>query len=308
MKTLFRALRWLLLAPFRLVFWLISLPFRFLGWLFSPVVDKVRQNSVYRFLNEVPEDRPTADAIADAFQDPMQIMEQLEDVRKHLLRALLAVIVGVGISFYFTSSLVDFLAAPIGGLQTLQAIQVTETVGVFMRVAVLAGIALATPYIAFEAWLFAAPGLYPRSRKIGLFAIPLATIFFLGGMAFTYYLMLPVTLDFLANGFLDVQDNWTVASYTEIVSGLMFWIGVAFEFPLVIFALSAMGLVQPKILAGHWRLAIVLIAVISAAITPTTDAGIMGLTMLPMIALYLLSILFSYIALATNKGKELIAK
>src|SRR5688572_4600499 len=308
MNTLRRGLIWLLLAPFRLIFWVLSLPFRFLGWLLSPVAEKFRQNSIYRFLTEVPEDRPTVDAITDAFQDPMQILEQLEDVRKHLLRALFAVIVGVGVSFYFTSRLVDFLAAPIGGLQSLQAIQVTETTGVFMRVAVLAGIALATPYIAFEAWLFAAPGLMPRSRQIGLFAIPLATLFFLGGMAFTYYLMLPVTLQFLLHGFLDVQDHWTVASYTEIVTGLMFWIGVAFEFPLVIFALSAMGLIQPKVLLDQWRLAVTLIAVISAAITPTTDPGTMGLTMLPMIALYFLSILFSYIAHITNRGKELIAK
>jgi sec-independent protein translocase protein TatC len=303
-----RAIWWLLSAPFRLIFWVISLPFRFLGWLFSPVVDKFRQNSLYRFLTEVPDDRPTVDALADAFQDPMQILEQLEDVRRHLLRALVAVIIAVAISFYFTGRLVDFLAVPIGGLQSLQAIEVTETVGVFMRVAVLAGIALATPYISFEIWLFAAPGLMPRSRQIGLFAIPLAMLFFIGGMAFTYYVMLPVSLEILANGFLDVQDHWSVASYIEIVSSLMFWIGASFEFPLVIFALSAMGIIQPKILVNQWKIAIVIIAVISAAITPTTDAGSMALTMLPMIGLYFLSILFSYIARAASREKEQASK
>jgi sec-independent protein translocase protein TatC len=248
-------------------------------------------------MDEVPEDRPAADAIVDAFENPMQIMEELEQARKHLLRALLVVAVAVVASFFFTDQLIAFLAMPNGGLQTLQAIQPTETVGVFMRVAVLAGLALATPYIAFEIWLFAAPGLMPNERRISLWAIPLAGIFFLGGMAFTYFLLLPVSLNILSNGFLaQVDTNWTVGSYTEFVADLMFWIGIAFEFPLVAYALARVGLIDPAALLKQWRLAMVLIAIIAAAVTPTTDPGTMGLTMLPMVALYFLGILFSYMA------------
>ncbi len=307
MNTLRRGLIWLLLAPFRLIFWVLSLPFRFLGWLLSPVADKFRQNSVYRFLSEVPEDRPTVDAIADAFQDPMQILEQLEDVRRHLLRSLVALAITVGISVYFTNSLIAALAVPVGGLDKLYATRLTDSIGVFMTVALISGIALALPYIAFEMWLFIAPGLMPRSRQLGLLAIPLALVFFLGGAAFAYFVMLPAAVPFLRD-FLPINQIPTAVEYISLVSSLIFWVGAAFEFPLIIYALSAMGLVQPGLLVKQWRIAVVLIAVLAAVITPTVDPVNMALVMAPMTVLYFLSILFSYIARATNRSKELTAK
>jgi sec-independent protein translocase protein TatC len=302
MEKIRRALFWLLAAPFRLVFWIILLPFRLLGWLFRPLLEKVRQGRIYRFMTEVPEDRPAMEAISDAFQAPAGLLDQLDAVRKHLLRMLLGIIVAVGVSFYFTNNLIAYLSVPVGGLQNLQAIEVTESLSVFMRVALISGLALASPYVVFEIWLFAAPGLMPRSRQLGLFSIPLALIFFLGGMAFAYYVMMPTALPFLLD-FLGIQARLRPDSYFQFVTSLMFWIGIAFEFPLVIFAVSAMGLIEPKTLLQQWRLAVVLIAVLSAVITPTVDPVNMGLVMAPMIGLYFLSIVFSAIARATNKPK-----
>jgi sec-independent protein translocase protein TatC len=307
MDKIRRVLKWLLLAPFRLVWWLISLPFRFLGWLFRPVAVNFKQGTIYHFLTDVPEDRPAFDAISDAFENPIELFEQLDAVRKHLTRALLVVVVAVGISFYFTQDLIAFLAVPIGGLKGMQAIEVTESVGVFMKVALISGSAFASPYVAFEIWLFIAPGLMPRSRQIGLTTLPLAFVFFLCGMAFTYYVLLPNAMPILLH-FLNVDVKLRPASYFEFVTGLLFWIGLAFEFPLVIYALTAMGLVQPGFLLKQWRIAIVIISVIAAVITPTVDPVNMSLVMAPMTALYFLSILFGYIALATLKNKEPIAK
>ncbi len=304
MQRLRNALWWLIAAPIKLIAWVLRLPFRFLGWLFHPVVRKFKQNSIYTFLTEVPEDRPALDAISDAFQQPEIILEELDAVRKHLLRMLLAVIITTAFSFYFTNDLAAFLAVPVGGLARLQAVAVTETVGVFMRVALISGLVFASPYIAFEVWLFVAPGLMPRTRQFSLVFIPLAAIFFISGMAFTYYAMLPVALPFIETGFIQVTTNWTVDSYIKFVTGLLFWIGLAFEFPLVIYVLSAIGIVKPKMLLEQWRLALVLIAVVSAMITPTTDALTMGITMLPLAVLYFLSILFSAIAQATNRKQE----
>jgi sec-independent protein translocase protein TatC len=303
MKILRRALHFTLLAPFRLIWWLISLPFLFLGWLFRPVVTRLKGNRIYRFLNYVPEDRPALEAVVDAFENPEGILDQLDQVRQHLLRSLLAVVVTVGISFWFTQNLIDFLAMPVGGLQNLQAIEVTESVGVFMKVALIAGIAMATPYLAFELWLFSAPGIMPRSRQLGLFSIPLALVFFLGGMAFAYYAMLPTALPFLLD-FLGIATKLRPASYFDFVTSLMFWIGVAFEFPLVIFGISAMGFIQPKTLLKQWRLAVVIISVLAALITPTVDPVNMALVMGPMTGLYFLSILFSWLAQITSRSIE----
>ncbi len=299
-----RALWWLITAPFKLVWWILILPFRFLTWLLRPVAEKFRQNPVYIFLTEVPDDRPALDAIADAFQQPSGIIEELDAVRKHLVRMLVAVIITTAVSFYFTNELAAFLTIPVGGLKELQAVAVTETVGVFMRVALISGLAFASPYIAFEVWLFVAPGLMPRARQFSLLFIPLAAIFFVSGMAFTYYAMLPVALPFIETGFIQVTTNWTVDSYVKFVTGLLFWLGIAFEFPLVIYGLSAIGLVKPAMMLEQWRLALVVIALISAMITPTTDALTMGITMLPLALLYFLSILFSAVAQITNRRQE----
>ena len=153
------------------------------------------------------------------------------------------------------------------------------------------------PYIAFELWLFAAPGLKPRDRKLGLFGIPLAAVLFLMGIACTYYLLLPPALPFLAN-FTKIPQAWTANNYFGFVTSLMLWIGLFFEFPLVIYILTSIGLVKPKVLAQQWRLAIVIIAIIAAIITPTIDPVNMGLVMLPMSLLYFVSIGLSYIAYA----------
>ena len=300
MDKLRRALKWLLWSPFRLIWWLISLPFRFLGWLFRPVFERFKRNAIYQFLNDVPEDRPALDAVVEAFQSPEEIFEQLDDVRKHLLRSLLALVITVGISFWFTQDLITFLALPVGGLQNLQAIEVTESIGVFMKVAMISGIALATPYLAFELWLFFAPGIMPRSKQLGLFSIPLALVFFVGGMAFAYFAMLPTALPFLLD-FLGISTRLRPSSYFDFITSLMFWIGVAFEFPLVIFGISAMGFIQPKTLLKQWRLAVVLISVLAAVITPTVDPVNMALVMAPMTGLYFLSILFSWLAQVTSR-------
>ena len=279
--------------PFRLVVNILAFPFR-----------KIYQ--FQKFLNTEPDERPLTEVFVDLTtnKDTRQMMwDQVEALRAHLLRAVLSLVLTVSVSFLFTQKIVDFLAQPVGGIDKLIAIEVTESIGVFMKVALFSGIALAIPYIAFEVWWFAAPGLRPRERKMGLAGIPLATIFFIGGAAFTFFLMLPTALPFL-NNFMGVKTELRPQSYFSFVTGLMFWVGISFEFPLVIYVLSAIGLIKPEILAQQWRLAIVIIAIVAAAITPTIDPVNQGLVMAPMILLYFISIGLSYIAYAGRKRNQ----
>jgi sec-independent protein translocase protein TatC len=208
--------------------------------------------------------------------------------------------VGVAVSFSFTIPFMEYLAQPAGGLEKLQAIQPTEGIGVYMRVALLSGIAIMLPYLAFEMWLFAAPGLRPRDRKMGLIGIPMATVLFLMGLACTYYLLLPPALPWLEN-FTKIPQAWTANNYFNFITGLMLWVGLFFEFPLVIYLLTSLGFVKPQVLLNQWRLAIVIISIIAAIITPTIDPVNMGLMMLPMILLYFISIGLSYIAYAGRR-------
>ncbi|MCL5611269.1 MAG: twin-arginine translocase subunit TatC [Chloroflexi bacterium] len=293
MRKFLRGLWRIVTFPFRAVGWILTLPFR-----------AVR--GIHRFMATEPEEHSLGDVFSDLAQNEKArqlFWDQVEALRGHLLRSLLGLIVGVGIAFLYTQQMVDFLAIPVGGLQALQAIEVTESIGVFMKVALLAGIAISIPYIAFELWAFAAPGLRPRERVYGLVGIPMAAIFFIGGMAFTYYVLLPSALPFLLN-FLGIKTALRPASYFSFVTGLMFWIGVAFEFPLVIYVLTAIGLVKPQPLARNWRIAVVIISIVAAAITPTVDPVNMGLVMLPMILLYFISIGLSFFAYAGRRSSD----
>ncbi len=291
MAKLFKKIwRWVT-APFRFLIRIIKFPF-------------LSIKKLKNFLNEIPEEGSLIDTTSTIFSDSdmrSSFFDEITTLRKHLFRALLGILVTVSISFTFTQKLLAFLAKPVpGGIDALKAIEVTESIGVFMRIALLSGLALALPYIIFEGWLFVAPGLMPRSRKFGLVGIPLATLLFIAGAAFAYFVMMPAALPFLLN-FMNIQAELRPASYFAFITGVMFWFGIAFEFPLVIYVLTAIGFVKPQVLRDQWRLAIVLIAVIAAAITPTVDPVNMALVMLPMSLLYFISIGLSHIAYA---GRE----
>jgi sec-independent protein translocase protein TatC len=142
---------------------------------------------------------------------------------------------------------------------------------------------------------FIAPGLNKNEKRWIFLTIPIATVLFLSGVAFAYFVMLPVAIPYLIN-FLGVPTTPRLISYTKFTTSLIFWLGIGFELPIVVFALAKFKLVTPQTLLKQWRVAIVLIAVVSAAITPTVDPVNMAILMVPLFVLYLLSVLFAFFA------------
>jgi sec-independent protein translocase protein TatC len=277
----------ILSAPFRFILWLLQ---GIYGWLLN------LSKEIKNFLTEEVEDSPLPDTLTKTMENPQELLVHFDALRKHLVRIVIVLGIATALSFIFSNQILQILAAPLeNGFDSLIAIDVTEPIGTVMRVSLLTGVAIAFPYIALELWLFIAPGLKRNSRYYGLIAIPITTIFFLGGMAFAYFVMLPTALPFLLN-FGGINTIPRVSSYTKFVTNIMFWLGVAFEFPIVIFILASLGLVSAKTLAQHWRLAVVIIAVIAAVITPTVDPVNMALVMGPLILLYILSIGLAKIA------------
>jgi sec-independent protein translocase protein TatC len=271
-------------APFRAIWWILCLPFK----LIKKGVD---------FLKLEPTERPLGDVFASVITEKearQALIEELDTLRKHLLRSVLWLFLGVGISFTFNQQVIEFLAIPIGGLENLKAIDVTESVGVFMKVSLICGVIFAFLPIFFEFWLFAAPGLRPMEKLSSLITMPFAALLFVGGMAFSYYVILPNGLPILLN-FVGIEAQLRPTSYFNFVTGLMFWLGVAFEFPILIVILTMMNVVKPKMLKDQWRLAIVIIAIMAAVVTPTVDPVNMSLVMFPTIALYIISIGLSYL-------------
>jgi len=217
------------------------------------------------------------------------LVEHIEALRSHLLRSVVVLVFTILVSTAFADRVLDWLTEPIGGIEALQAIEVTESIGAFMRVTLLSGLALAFPYIGIELIAFVNPGLRRRERMLLLTAIPAAIILFLMGIFFAYYVMLPVALPFMLN-FLGIITKVRPSNYIRFVTGVMFWIGIAFQFPLIIYTLAGLGVINARMLVNGWRFAVLGIAVLAAMITPTIDPVNMALVMAPMIVLYFLSI------------------
>lgn len=189
----------------------------------------------------------------------------------------------------------DFLSRPVGGVESLQVIEVTESMSVFMRVALLIGLVVALPWIFFQLFSFVGKGL-KKSEKRGLFiAIPFATALFLAGGSFAFFVMLPASMKFFI-GLLEVNTSIRLSSYFGFTTNLIFWVGVSFELPLLVFVLTRVGVIRPSFLTKGWRVAVVAIAVLAAVITPTGDPVNMVIFMVPLFVLYLMSIGLSALA------------
>jgi sec-independent protein translocase protein TatC len=235
----------------------------------------------------------------------MTLLGHIKELRKRLLVCVIALALTTIASFAFSQNIASFLAEPIGGLQAMSSIDITENMSAFMRISLLSGVILALPVIFYQILAFVIPGLKTNERTWIWMAIPSATLFFVAGVAFAYFVMLPVALPFLIN-FMGIATSPRPKTYFSFVSNLMFWVGVIFEMPLLMYILARLKIVTAKSLVKQWRIALVVSAIVAALITPTSDPVNMGLMMLPLFVLYLISILFAM--LARREKKERVKK
>ncbi len=232
----------------------------------------------------------------------MSFLEHLGELRKRLLRILLALVAGTGVALVFTPRLLKILLIPYGS--QLKVIGPTEGVANYLRIAVTAGAVLAMPYILTEFWGFIAPALKRREKLYVFILVPAAFAMFLGGVAFAWLLLIPTAIRFLSGFSPEVfKTEWTSQNYIPFVTSLLLWIGVCFELPLVAFFLAKIGVVSWRLLLKGWRYAVVLIFLAAALITPTVDPFNMALVALPLIGLYFLGILLALIARRETPGR-----
>jgi sec-independent protein translocase protein TatC len=225
----------------------------------------------------------------------MPIMAHLRELRGVLVKCAIVLVITSAISLTFTTQILQFLIAPYGGI--LETIDPTENVTTYFRVALMSGAVLAMPFLVYFIWSFIAPGLEAKEKRYVRFIVPGATLLFILGVAFAWGIMLPAAIGFLAGFEPDIfKTSWRAAAYIPFVTALMFWIGVAFELPLIVFFLAKLKIVTAKKLLSWWRFAIVGAAIIAALITPTIDPFNMALVMGPLVFLYFLSILMARLA------------
>jgi sec-independent protein translocase protein TatC len=235
------------------------------------------------------------DKTAERLAGQMTLLGHLEELRDRLVKAGVAVLIGTIIAAIFTPQILKLLIDPYG--QPLQVLGPTEGISIYFRVALTAGMILAMPVLVYQFLMFILPGLEEREKKYIFWGVPSATLLFLIGVAFAWFIMLPAAVGFLKEWQTDIfVQEWQSQKYIPFVTSILFWIGVSFETPLIIFIMSKLGLVTPQFLIKQWRFAFLIISIAAAMITPTIDPFNMALVMLPLIVLYGISILLSYLA------------
>ena len=220
----------------------------------------------------------------------MSVIDHLEELRMGIIRSFFAVVAGLTVALFFGKDILRILKIPAGNI-TFQALSLEEPILVYLKVSFYAGLVLAAPFILNEVCRFISPGLTSKERGIVLPLIVCSPVLFVTGAAFAYFCVLPTMLHFFTSfgdGF--IQVNQRLDYYISLVSSFLLYMGLCFQLPLIICALSLTGLVTSKHLLKFWRYAIVGSGVVAAVVTPDPTVFSMLVTMAALVALYGLSI------------------
>lgn len=213
-----------------------------------------------------------------------------------MLRSLIVVGITTTISFFFATKLFDILVRPTPGIELIY-IKLTEMLGTYIKVALFSGIVLATPFLLYQLVMFVSPALTRTEKRYFYTLLPGSILSFVAGATFCYFFLLPPMLDFLLSFGSDIATpQITIGNYISVVTSLLFWIGLAFELPLVIFFLSKIGVVTPQGLSRKRKWAILGAFVLGAMITPTVDPVNQSIVAGSIIVLYELGIWLSRLA------------
>lgn len=221
----------------------------------------------------------------------MTIIEHLLELRDRLVKASIALVVGIFVGVFFARRFLELLLLPLGQAGKVQSLRPAENILVFFRVALILGAVLAMPVIFYQLMAFIAPGLTKEEKRALMYVVPAATLLFALGVGFGAFVMLPFTLGYLQAFLADlIEPNYSIDYYIGFVTNFTLAIGAAFETPVAIGFLARLGFLSPQTLLKAWRYAIVIVAILAAIITPTPDPFNMMLVMTPLLLLYGVSI------------------
>ena len=234
--------------------------------------------------------------------ESLPIRSHLLELRRRMTYAAISVLVTTGIAFVFHERLLIMLMEPAQQFVDLPFgkpiyTTLTEFISIAMKTALLVGLFASLPFVLYQVVMFVAPGLNSRERKYLYALMPATILAFLAGAAFGYFVMFPPMVRFLLEFGSDVaMPLISIGSYVNLMLTLLFWMGLIFEMPVVIFFLAKIGLVKPSFLSRNRRYALVLAFVLGAIITPTFDPINQSIVAAPIIVLYEASIWLAKLA------------
>jgi len=249
-----------------------------------------------------------AEEVGDDGLKSMSFLDHLDELRRRLTYSLVAVCVAFLVCWSFAPNIFEVLQRPL--LQYLEPgerlayTRLTAPFFLYMKVAFFSAIFLSAPIILTQLWLFIAPGLYPKEKRYALPFIFFASVFFVGGGYFGYEVVFPMACAFFVEMGRNFQQVITVDDYFSFASKLILAMGLVFETPILIFFLSRLGIVTPQFLMKNFKYAVVATFIIAAVITPTPDMVTQSALAIPMILLYLLGVLVSYIFGVPRREEE----
>jgi sec-independent protein translocase protein TatC len=241
----------------------------------------------------------------------MGFLEHLEELRRRIIYSLLGVAVGFVACWSYAEKIYGIMQQPImealqrnGLSQKLVYLNPTEPFNMYLKVAFLAGLFVTSPFVLYQVWAFIAPGLYRHEKRyVTPFMFSTVALFMAGGY-FGYKLVYPQALQFLINFGKQFQPMITIGEYTDLFLVIIIGMGVIFELPILVFFLSLMGIVTAGWMWQNLRYSILVIFIIAAILTPTTDILNMCIFAAPMVALYILSIGIAWIVHPAQRRKR----
>jgi sec-independent protein translocase protein TatC len=223
-------------------------------------------------------------------EQKLTLLGHFQELRKRLIRSVIAVAITAVISFIFWKWLLYILILPAEDIN-LVFIELTEMIGTIMRVCLASGIILAMPYLTFQAIMFVSPALTRKEKRYLYTILPWIAFMFLVGVVFGYFILIPPAIGFLYTFGSDIATpQIKIGNYISIITRLLLAIGLVFEMPVVTTFLARIGIVKAKWLADKRKMAIIVAFILAAIITPTFDPINQSLVAVPLVVLYEMSI------------------
>ena len=228
-------------------------------------------------------------------EEKTSFISHLEELRKRLIICIMAIAVFFTICCFFDQKLVDILIEPLKDALPpgthLIFTGVSEAFFVYLKVSFFAGIIFASPVILYEIWCFISPGLYNKEKKYVLPFVFFSTMLFISGVVFAYYIVLPITYKFFMSYTTDaIKPFPSLREYLSFSSKMLLAFGVTFELPIFILFLSKIGILSVRTLTAYRKYAVLIIFIVAAVVTPSTDVVSQVLTAVPLWILYEISI------------------
>jgi sec-independent protein translocase protein TatC len=231
----------------------------------------------------------------------MSLTEHLMELRKRLVRSIIALLVGFGVCYYFKDYIFDIVTRPLTQVLPKSSYLIytgmTEAFFTYMKIAFFASLILTSPFILYQIWKFVAPGLLPKERKYVVPFVLSSSLLFIAGVLFGYFVALPPAFKFFVsfnNQYL--QALLSFKDYLSLFVTFLLGFGISFELPIFIFFLTKLGVVNPRLLSQQRRYAILIIFIVAAILTPSPDALSQILMAIPLLFLYEVSIFVSKFA------------